>query len=31
MTASSPTSDYALGSTDAEHERLILQAVVSLL
>lgn len=26
MTASSPTSDYALGSTDAEHERLILQA-----
>ena len=26
MTASSPTSDYALGSTDAEHERLIRQA-----
>jgi protein-L-isoaspartate O-methyltransferase len=26
VTASSPTSDYALGSTDAEHERLILQA-----
>ena len=26
MTASSSTSDYALGSTDAEHERLILQA-----
>src|SRR6266481_1979745 len=25
-TASSPTSDYALGSTDAEHERLIRQA-----
>jgi ubiquinone/menaquinone biosynthesis C-methylase UbiE len=26
MTANSPTSDYALGSTDAEHERLIRQA-----
>jgi hypothetical protein len=26
MTASSPTSDYALGSTDAEHERLIREA-----
>lgn len=26
MTASSSTSDYALGSTDAEHERLIRQA-----
>jgi ubiquinone/menaquinone biosynthesis C-methylase UbiE len=26
MTATSPTSDYALGSTDAEHERLIRQA-----
>jgi len=26
MTASSPTSDYVLGSTDAEHERLIRQA-----
>src|SRR6266853_4996770 len=26
MTAKSPTSDYALGSTDAEHERLIWQA-----
>ena len=26
MTASSPTSDYALGNTDAEHERLIWQA-----
>ena len=26
MTASSPTSDYALGNTDAEHERLIRQA-----
>src|SRR6266481_9780420 len=26
MTASSPISDYALGSTDAEHERLIRQA-----
>jgi ubiquinone/menaquinone biosynthesis C-methylase UbiE len=26
MTASSPTSGYALGSTDAEHERLIRQA-----
>ena len=26
MTASSPTSDYALGSTDAEHDRLIRQA-----
>jgi ubiquinone/menaquinone biosynthesis C-methylase UbiE len=26
MTASSPTSRYALGSTDAEHERLIRQA-----
>jgi ubiquinone/menaquinone biosynthesis C-methylase UbiE len=26
MTASSPTSSYALGSTDAEHERLIRQA-----
>ena len=23
MTATDPTSDYALGSTDAEHERLI--------
>src|SRR5713101_7203238 len=27
MTASSPISDYALGSTEAEHERLIRQAV----
>ena len=26
MTASNPTSDYALGSTDAEHKRLIRQA-----
>ncbi len=26
MTASGPTSDYSLGSTDAEHERLIWQA-----
>ena len=26
MTASNPTSDYALGSTDAEHQRLIRQA-----
>jgi ubiquinone/menaquinone biosynthesis C-methylase UbiE len=26
MTASSPTSDYVLGSTDAEHDRLIRQA-----
>jgi ubiquinone/menaquinone biosynthesis C-methylase UbiE len=26
MTADSPTSDYVLGSTDAEHERLIWQA-----
>src|SRR2546429_9975683 len=26
VTASSPTSGYALGSTDAEHERLIRQA-----
>jgi hypothetical protein len=26
MTASSNTSDYALGSTDAEHERLIRHA-----
>jgi trans-aconitate methyltransferase len=26
MTVSSPTSDYVLGSTDAEHERLIRQA-----
>src|SRR2546422_11760618 len=26
MAASSPTSDYALGNTDAEHERLIRQA-----
>jgi ubiquinone/menaquinone biosynthesis C-methylase UbiE len=26
MTATSPTSDYVLGSTDAEHERLIRQA-----
>ncbi len=26
MTASIPTRDYALGSTDAEHERLIRQA-----
>jgi protein-L-isoaspartate O-methyltransferase len=26
MTTSGPTSDYALGSTDAEHERLIRQA-----
>ncbi len=26
MTASNPTSDYALGSTDAEHLRLIRQA-----
>jgi ubiquinone/menaquinone biosynthesis C-methylase UbiE len=26
MTASNPTSDYALGSTDSEHERLVRQA-----
>src|SRR5947208_15236856 len=26
MTASGPTSDYGLGNTDAEHERLIWQA-----
>jgi protein-L-isoaspartate O-methyltransferase len=26
ITASSPTSDYVLGNTDAEHERLIRQA-----
>jgi hypothetical protein len=31
MTASSPTSDYALGSTDAEHERLVRPLRVSLL
>ena len=27
MTTSSPTADYVLGSTDAEHERLIWQAL----
>jgi hypothetical protein len=31
MTASSPTPQYSLGSTDAEHERLIWQARVLLL
>jgi len=28
MSTSGPTSDYALGSTDAEHERLIRQAAL---